>query len=653
MKKTIQLTLALLISTLSLFSQTKQTATADRFFDNISYVDAANKYKELAEKNPTEHVLKRLGDSYYYNVKMKEASEAYAKLFKNFTPEESEYMFKYAQALRAVGNFKESKVWMQKFHQTKLKDSRGEEFTDKNANIEAIKNEKPLYEVSNLVYINTENSDFGVTDYNNIIFFSSTRKVGKFVKNTHTRNNKPFLDIFYVSKDKLNSANEKTPLSDEINTKYHESSVSFSPDKKIMYFTRNNYNEGRYRKDEKGYNNLKIYRAEYVNKKWINIIELPFNSDAYSVGHPSVSKDGKRLYFTSNMPGSIGQTDIFYVAINGDNTYGEVKNLGPKVNTEGREMFPFISDDDVLYFSSDGHFGIGALDVFSSKLENGRFQKPANLKAPVNSQLDDFAFSINPNTKKGYLSSNRKGGAGDDDIYAVIELQKTIPIIEKPCLRVITGTVRDQMNQKIPNARIVLKDAKGIIVKDTITNEFGDFKYKLTCNKNYIITGLKEYYKNDTASFTTNIASKIKLNLSMSEEFTLNDVNELIIKINPIYFNFNKTDIRPDAARELNKVVAVMEKYPNMIIAGNSHTDARGNANYNQKLSERRAKSTVDYIISRGINPDRISDKGYGETQLVNGCVDNDTHSNREKCTSEEHQANRRTEFVIISFRKK
>lgn len=648
MKKTIQLTIVLLISTLSLFSQTNLTASADKYFNNLSYVKAAEKYAKLAEKKPTEHILKRLGDSYYYNVKMEEAAEAYAKLFANYTPTEAEYIFKYAQALRATGNDKESETWLQKFHETKLKDSRGTEFTDKDANLEVLKNSTPLYKVNNLEHINTENSDFGVTEYKNSILFSSTGKEYGIIKRIHTRNNKPFLNLYQVSKEKVNDTNDKVTFSEDINTKYHESSVSFSPDENTIYFTRNNFIKGKSKTDKDGYNNLKIYSAKFVDNKWQNITELPFCSDDYSVGHPAVSKDGKRLYFISDMPGSMGQTDIFYTIINMNGTFSEIKNLGPTINTEGREMFPFMAEDNTLYFSSDGHFGIGALDVFSSKLEKGDFQKPINLKAPVNSPLDDFAFSINPRTKKGYLSSNREEGAGDDDIYAVTELEYVAPVIEEPCFKVITGIVTDKKTQKpLPNARIILRNSVGTIIKDTVADSTGNFTHKLACNESFLIKGSKEYYVPETKAFNTGYTTEIKLNLAVTEEFSVNDVNQLIVKIDPIYFNFNSADIRPDAAIELDKVVAVMNKYPTMTIAGTSHTDARGSAAYNQLLSNRRAKSTVAYIISKGISPDRITDKGYGETRLTNNCTDNDTHSNTVKCTEKEHQANRRTEFII------
>lgn len=653
MKKTIQITLVLLFSSLTIFGQTKETKTADTFFKNLSFVSASEVYKELAEKNPTEHVLKRLGDSYYNNVLMQEASEAYSKLFATYTPEDSEYMFKYAQTLRATGNFKDSDIWMEKFNKAAKDDSRGENFTNKNAVLSELQNSKPDYEVTNLRSINTTSSDFGVTDYGNTILFSSPRGRNPFIKRSHTRNNKNFLDFFKVIKEKI-TTNEgddsgvKPMFTDIINSQYHESSATFSPDKQTMYFTRNNYNKGSYKVDKDGYNKLKIYRSTWNYNKWDNVEELPFSSNEYSVGHPSLSKDGKKLYFSSDMPGSIGATDIYVVDVNEDGTFGTVQNLGTKVNTEGREMFPFISDEDVLYFSSDGHFGIGALDIFESKKENGTFTEPVNLKSPVNSKLDDFAFSINPKTKKGYLSSNREGGLGDDDIYAVQELKTPAP-----CMQVVSGVVMDQkINKPISGARLLLKDAKGLTLKDTIVGVLGQFNFKLPCSTSYSVIATKEYYKQDAKSFVTTKASNLELNLNLevNEDFVYNQRDELLIRINPIYFDYDKSNIRPDATIELEKIIRIMNKYPKLVIRSSSHTDARGKDSYNEALSDRRAKSTVAYIVSKGISSSRITGKGFGETQLTNNCVDNNTHTNRVKCTKDEHQANRRTEFVIVKM---
>ncbi|QTE24466.1 OmpA family protein [Polaribacter cellanae] len=644
-----------------MLGQTKDTKKADVHFENLSYALAAQEYKKLAEENATEHVLQRLADSYYFNVKMQEASAAYSRLFTNFPTQKPEYIFRYAQALRATGNFSDSNAWMKKFHEAKKNDSRGIHFTNHKATLNELRNGKPNYTVSNLRSINTVNSDFGVTDYGNTILFSSPRKGNVFVKRSHTRNNKNFLDIYKVIKEKIttnegDNSDVRPMFTDEVNSKYHESSVAFSPDKKTMYFTRNNYNKGVYKNDKKGYNNLKIYKAVWVDNKWTNVEEVSFNSNEYSTGHPSVSKDGKTLYFASDIPGGIGKTDIYKVAINNDGSFGTPQNLGSKVNTEGREMFPFISDEEVLYFSSDGHFGIGALDVFATRIEKGEYKTPVNLKAPVNSPLDDFAFSINSIDRTGYLSSNREGGVGDDDIYAVVELEKPeIISVKLPCMQVVSGVVKDKKLQTpLPGAKLVLKDAKAKIVKEVYADANAAFSFTLPCNRQYTLEVTKEYYEPDTVSFMSTEKKEIALNLDFAldivSDFAYNERGELIIKIEPIYFDYNKANIRPDAAIELNHIANIMKKYPKLVIRSSSHTDARGKARYNEALSNRRAKSSVAYIIEKGISSSRIIGKGFGETRLINECVDNDNHTNRVKCTKEQHQANRRTEFVIVKM---
>ncbi len=655
MKKIKHISIVLLLfCSLPLLAQTKKTKKADSYFNKMAYINAAKAYEKIAKKSPTptKHVLQQLGDSYYYNVKMAKASSAYNRLFLFYAHEVSpEYMFKYAQALRGIKKYKESDKWIQKFNEAKKEDRRGENFIRNKEKITLLK-EDPKFSISNLKNINSSLSDFGTTFYKNGILFASSKRENRQVKRIYAWNKQPFLDIYYAPVDTSNQVGNIVKFPKKINSKYHESSVSFSPDKQVMYFTRNNYNNGKYREDKKGINKLKIYRAERdsVNNTWKNIKELPFNSNEYSVGHPSVSKDGKKLYFTSDMPGTIGQTDIFYVEIKGYNSYGNPVNLGKNINTEGREMFPYISDDNTLYFSSDGRFGLGALDIFSSKLETTGFEKAINLKAPVNSELDDFAFIINPTTRKGYVSSNRKGGLGDDDIYSVTQLEE---IIIPPCFTEKQGVVVDKITQQIlPGAKVILSK-NNIKLDSTIVGADARFRFKVSCDSTYVVKATKEYYLPSKQIFVAKKATEkedIKLQLILHNDFTHCEEGAICIKINPIYFNYNKSDIRPDAAEELNHIVSIMRKYPKIIIQSGSHTDARGRARYNEKLSDRRAKSTVRYIISQGISPERISGKGFGETRLTNGCVDNDRHTNRVKCSAEEHQANRRTEFVIVDY---
>jgi outer membrane protein OmpA-like peptidoglycan-associated protein len=535
-----------------------------------------------------------------------------------------------------------------------IKDTKAISFASKEASLEALKNHKFEYEVTNLRSLNSKGSEFGVTDFGNSILFSSIVERKVFVKTIYANIKESFLSLYEAKKENISSklgatSQSKTLFLDGIMLNFNESSVTFSPDKKTLYFTRNSYVGENFIVDEKGYNNLKIFKAEWVQNKWDNIVALPFCSNEYSVGHPSLSKDGKQLYFISDRPGGLGNTDLYKVAVKNDGTYGAIENLGTTVNTVGKEMFPFISDDDVLYFSSDGHLGMGALDVFSTKKIAGVYEKPVNLKAPVNTKSDDFSFSINPITKKGYLSSNREGGLGSDDIYAVEQLDEA-----KDCMQTVSVIVKESEFKKyLPYAKLLLKDNLGVTIKDTIADKEGRFSFNLPCNQKFTIVGSKEFYKSDTESFE--ISKKAPLNLDLdlflkiTEDFVYTPSKDLIIKINTIYFNYNKWGLRSDAVLELDHIVKIMKKYPKIIVASESHTDARGRSAYNQKLSQRRAEATADYIVSRGISSDRIYGKGYGESKLTNKCIDNDSHSNRIKCIEAWHQKNRRTSFLVLN----
>ena len=402
-----------------------------------------------------------------------------------------------------------------------------------------------------------------------------------------------------------------------------------------MYFTRDNTTKRKKLKyDKEGTTHLKIYKATLTGKLWTNVVELPFNDDVFSTGHPILSPDNKTLYFVSDRDGGIGQTDIYSVAINKDGTYGTPENLGDKINTEGREMFPFIAKDSTFYFSSDGHLNLGLLDIFKSNiLKEDIASDPENLGAPFNSGYDDFAYYINSDTRKGFFSSNRPDGKGGDDIYSFNIIQ---------CNQQITGIAKEHRTEIIlSDVTVQLIDETGKIIDEVVTTDDGTYTFDVECNKTYTVLGTKIDYQEDQQTITTS-----------SENEKINTIN-LILKplildsqiiINPIFFDYDKSDIRTDAQYELENIVDVLRKHPEMVIKIESHTDSRGRDKYNLKLSDRRAKSTREYIISRGIEESRIeSARGFGETRLLNECA------NGVKCTEEEHQLNRRSYFYIVA----
>ena len=430
---------------------------------------------------------------------------------------------------------------------------------------------------------------------------------------------------------------------EDINTRYHESTSVFTKDGNTLYFTRNNLFDGKTVKDEKGVVRLKIFKAVKENGIWTHIEELPFNSESYSIAHPALSPDEKVLYFASDMPGSYGESDIFKVAVNSDGTYGTPVNLGNIINTEARETFPYVTSENVLYFSSDGHPGLGGLDIFATKISNSQYIGTVlNVGKPVNSELDDFTFIINEETRNGYFASNRENGMGEDDIYSFVETKK----LEFDCIKPITGTVRDKIsNEVLVGATVKVIDENNEELASVITDSNGNYSIAIDCNQGNFVRATMQGY----------VPSEEYLNLSDSKPLIVDfylerdrvtagygDDLAKLLQLSTIYFDFDRYNVRPDAEIEIQKVIAAMEKYPSLKLKVTSHTDSQGNDAYNLWLSQKRAESTVAYMISKGISGDRLAGEGFGETRLVNRCV------NGVRCSKAEHQLNRRSEFLIL-----
>jgi len=638
------------------FGQRKYTANL--YFKEFSYVKSAELYKKIYQKgDSTKLILERLGDSYYFNNNTEESEKWYQKLFKNYSQDSiSEiYYFRYIQSLKSNGNYKKSDEWMLKLKTLNKQDLRVKSF-ENNANyLNKYQNKKSEFINIYNLSVNSKYSDYGAFFNDSTIVFSSTRpKTNSENTKIYQWNKQPFYNIY--STKLITFKNDISILFTDgniannlnsVNSKYHDASAVITKDGRTMYFTRDNFDGRKLKTDIKKVSHLKIYKAEFIDNKWTNIIELPFNNKKYSVGHPALSFDENTLYFSSDMPGGFGETDIYKVAIKPDNKFGYPVNLGSNINTEGREMFPFVDSDDNLFFASDGHAGLGGLDIFKTNISKTLFQKVENLGKPINSSKDDFSFSLSRIKRIGFFSSNRDGGKGNDDIYS-FAIRKKVVI----CNQLVEGVITDTFTKNIlPGSKVLLFE-NNIKTDSLIVGIDAKYQFKIKCNTTYKIEASKLYYKNGVKTFVSpKINGKMiqNLDLNLGDDFEYSN-GQIVVKINPIYFNYNKSNIRTDASLELEKVIAIMQKYPSLIIRSGSHTDARGKAAYNEALSDRRAQSTVKYIMSKGIDPTRISGKGYGESQLVNNCVDNDTHTNRVKCTKEEHQLNRRTEFVVVNF---
>ncbi len=626
------------------YAQEKQLVKAAKNYDSYAFINAIEIYEKVAEEgHKSKELFEKLGNAYYFNADLANASKWYGELFKLGEEIAPEYYFRYAQALKSEKRYAESDKKMQEFNKLTGSDLRGTKFIKTRNYLEEIAEQSGRFRIENLG-VNSPYSDFAPSFYEDNLVFSSARDTGVASRYKHKWNARPFLDLYGAEVAENGSLSNVDKFSGKLNTKYHESTSAFTKDGNTMYFTRNNYHKGKYKKDKKGINKLKIFRATRDGDRWINIEELPFNSNNYSVAHPALSVDEKKLYFASDMPGTIGMSDLYVVDINDDGTFGEPKNLGKGINTEGRENFPFISEKNEFYFASDGHVGLGGLDIFVMNLEDEN-REIFNVGEPVNSSMDDFTFIINSTTKKGYFASNREGGQGDDDIYSFVEMKP----IQWTCEQEIIGVVKDsKTNEILTGAQVKLFDNNNKELENTYSNEEGKFRFKslLECDEVYFVRASKKDYNSAEVLMPKQEEAGLRSTVVLLEKeeipFEVGDDLAKILNIPIIYFDFDKSNIRPDAAAELEKVVAVMKQYPTLKIDVRSHTDSRGGDAYNMRLSQRRNQSTRDYIVSRGIDASRLIGAGYGETRHVNKC------SNGVKCSEEEHQLNRRSEFIVI-----
>jgi outer membrane protein OmpA-like peptidoglycan-associated protein/tetratricopeptide (TPR) repeat protein len=621
-------------------AQTGTIANADKKYNKYAYIDAIATYEKVAEKGyKDEKMFQRLGNAYYFNGELTKAVKWYDALFEMNDQQELEYYYRYAQTLKSTGDYAKADKMLEQFNQKAGTDKRGLLF-EKNKNyLEQIKINSGRFEIAD-AGINSKYSDYGSSFLDNKLVFASARDTGGIARVKFKWTNRSFTNLYSVELKADGSVGTPERLERKINSKFNESTPVFTKDGTTMYFTRNNFLNGSKGKDDKRITLLKLYKASYVNGKWTNITELPFNSDQYSVAHPALSVDEKKLYFAADMPGTLGQSDLFSVAINSDGSFGKPENLGATINTEGRETFPFISGDNELYFASDGRPGLGGLDVFVSTIKsNSTFGEVQNVGAPINTKQDDFAFLLDSKSRTGFFSSNREGGNGYDDIYRFSETRRLV------CEQVLSGTIVDvETNVALGSTKVNLLDDQFQIIGEIVTAADGKYDFKVNCGKKYYVRATRQDYETKEVSTTVD---KTDLSLGLTKAICKMAVGDDLGKcfgIKMIYFDLDKSFVRKEAAFELEKILDVMKQHPKMKIDVRSHTDSRQTYIYNERLSDRRVKATIAWLVKNGIASDRLTGKGYGETQLVNQCSDN------VKCTEEEHQANRRSEFIITSM---
>jgi outer membrane protein OmpA-like peptidoglycan-associated protein/tetratricopeptide (TPR) repeat protein len=621
MKKLVY-TLSFVIACGMVSAQTKDTKAADKLFDRYEYTEAANEYLKLADKGKADaYVNKQLAECYYNVFNSKEAVTWYAKVVQE--PQEAETYYKYAQMLKAEGKYAEADKQMEKFASLAPKDQRAITFKANKNYLSDLKGQTKLFDIQ-LSDISSDKSDFGaVLASDNTLYFTSARNTSR---KTHGWNDEPYLDLYKATYNANGTISEATEI-DELNTKWHDGPLTITADGNTVYFASESFNEGQFEKEKATYQRLKVgkiylYRATKEGEKWTNKKPLPFNDATYSVRNPSISKDGKTLYFSSDMPGGIGGEDIWKVSVNGDE-YGTPENLGTLVNTEGNESFPFIADDNVLYFSSDSKQGFGGLDVY--KVDLNKKDKAVNLGAPVNGEKDDFSFAYNKAKKVAFFSSNR---TGVDNIYIATPVCGVNGLVIVKNAK--TGAV-------LEGATIMALDDKNTTVATKTSAMDGKSSFTLLCEKAYSFQASKSGF--DPAVATLNPTEGGNAIVEVLLEPIKPIITETEVILQPIFFEFDKSNITAQGAEELDKLVEVMNEHPEMVIFVKSHTDSRGSDKYNLNLSDRRAKATVQYVISKGISKERITGQGFGETEPKVDC---------KKCTDEQYAQNRRSEFMIV-----
>lgn len=761
-----KLTIVLLLNIIGIFcyAQSSRLRTANAEFEKMAYAQALRYYEAFLgsdnnKKEQEKEALIKLAFCYRKLQDTKNAERVYKDLFKNFEEGlDSEQFLFYAQALANNGKYRESQKMYSRYGEQQKEDFRGRKFTVAYMDNSAFYKDSALYNVDFVYPLNSKYSDFSPMFYENGLVFVSARNEGSGIKRVFIQNETPFLDLFLFSdtlslrketrksvemalaslgsseksiKPNKIQANENfddmeepeiEEFSKSINSKYHEGPVTFFKDYKKIVFTRNNYNKGRAKKSDKGVNMLKLFIASKKGNKWTDIKELPINSDQYSTGHPALSPDNRKMYFVSDMPGGFGGTDIYVVDYR-DGSWGVPVNLGREINTEGNEMFPFVDEAGNFYFASDGHAGLGGLDMFYVEFRNGvPFGGVENLGAPINSTKDDFGFITDAQRSHGYFSSNRRKGYSDDNIYAftkgcnslnliVLNQETNEPLADTElrmvkngvnkqryitnsqgqtslCLEsgsdfefkafkegyevgtitygtmsnslakkqqlklylepskrpLVRGRIVSEVDQRpIAGATVRLENERDGSIETIITGVDGRYVFQPVRDGKYSVTAVKDNYAINTESIGK--IKNSKKNISVEQNFGMIGEGD-IFRLDNIYYDLDKSEIRTDAKKELeNKVIPILKKYPDIQIELRSHTDSRASEEYNLRLSAERAKSVVDYLIKKGISSSRLTAQGYGETELVNECDDS------VKCSEVEHQQNRRTEFKILAVK--
>lgn len=615
------------------------TKTAIKDFNNAEYYNAATKFKKVIKEGDSKNSF-LLAEALRKSNRLWQAQKYYTNAINNGYKEEIAYYY-LAMSLKSNNAYDQADSLISNYLLVGNDENILSLMKNELKNINNLRKypDTSYYRVKNLEAINTEFAEYSPSFSNDKLFFVSNRLSEKIYSGTGT----PFTDLFEVKTRGANvDLNSLKKLGENINNeKVNAGSITFSEDGMYMIFAKGN--DGK----SSGRNNVDLYWSRFRRGGWTNPRLLNVNTSRSWDSTPYLSKDGKTLYFASNRAKGFGGTDIYKANVNRRGRWINIQNLGPEINTPGNELFPSVTEDGRLYFSSDNHEGFGGLDIFVASRKGGEITI-TNPGKPLNSRGDDFG--VNPyNPTRGFFTSNRDGGKGDDDIYTFINNDPNLKIVNY----ILKGTTLTQNTDEkdlliLGNSSVKLLDNQGTVIEETFTDDNGQFEFKVYSDEDYILIGEKENYFSTRGDFSTigKELDKSKLvefitNVEFEKNLILDRivVNKSIVLDN-IYYDLDKADIRKDAALELDKLVVILEDNPNISIELSSHTDDRSSVEYNQDLSQRRAESAVSYILSKGIDQSRIRAKGYGESQLI---IQNAQ-------TEEEHQINRRTEFKVTSY---
>ena len=624
---------------------------ATRAFRLGKYQTTIDVFKDRLAKDPNDGTANFLvAESYRLSNRLKDAEPYYAKAGgRGINPDSVKFF--YGQALEVNGKYNEArKAWQELVSETrfeKLKARAQDEIAGLDY-LDKLNQKESFYRVKNLELVNSPASEYSPVHLNDELYFTSSRGNGKVYEATGT----PFTNIYKVaSRGAIVDLATLTPLPEGINNEnINDGCITFTPDGKTMVFAKGNSGKRR------GSSDVDLYLSRFRNGAWSEPLPLNINDPEAWDSSPAFSQDGRTLYFASNRKGrgrnmvGYGGTDIYSAVMDSRGRFSRVKNLGPEINTPGNELFPYVAEDAKLYFASDGHPGYGGLDIFVLKRAGGK-TVVENLGQPVNSTGDDFGIFLFK-ADRGFFTSNREGGKGDDDIYTFINEDPDLKVVNY-YLQGITYTPDSTGLRVLPNTKVSLLDGEGELMQDFVTGTDGRFFFRVYENEEYELVGETDGYLVKRQPYTTmgkaidpKTLTQLVTNVTLDTTIVLEkmELNKIFVLEN-IYYDLDSANIRPDAARELDKLVQILSDNPEIIIELSSHTDSIASVEYNLNLSQRRAQSAVNYMIQRGISPDRMVAKGYGELRPIARNTNPDGTDNPVG-----RQRNRRTEFKILEI---